>query len=169
MSISNALAPQTIHAITEAIEGRYRAMTLTMALAGLRIGEVTALRVEDFDEVRGELDVNKAYAEVDGKPVLGPTKTGEKRKIALPDVVVQAIVKHLEDFGPGTDGLLFSARQGGPIWPDHFRRRAWASALRSAGVEYISPHNLRHFAVSFALGTGAKITEAAEMGVTATQ
>jgi hypothetical protein len=30
-------------------------------------------------------------------------------------------------------------------------------------VEYVSPHNLRHFAVSFALRTGAKIAEAAEM------
>jgi len=157
------LSAQTIQAIAEGIEGRYRAMVLTMALSGLRIGEATALQVEDFDEVRGELSVTKAYAEVDGKPTLGPTKTGEERKIALPDVVVQAIVRHLEEFGPGRDGLLFSARQGGPIWPDHFRRRAWATALRKAGVGYISPHNLRHFAVSFALGTGAKITEAAEM------
>jgi integrase len=157
------LTPQTIQAITEAIEPRHKAMTLVMALAGLRIGEATALQVADFDEVQAELVVDKAYADTSGTPVLGPTKTGETRKIALPAVVVEAIVDHLERFGPGTDGLLFSAPRGGPIRPDHFRRRTWATALREVGVDYIPPHVLRHFAVSFALGTGVKITEAAEM------
>jgi integrase len=157
------LTADTIHAVVEAIEPRYRAMTLTMALAGLRIGEATALRVEDFDELRGDLVVSKAYAEVAGRLILGPTKTGEDGKIALPSVVVTAIKAHLEEFGPGKDGLLFSAPEGGPLPRSRFRARPWLRAIREAGVDYFPPHALRHFAVSFALSTGAKITEAAEL------
>jgi integrase len=157
------LTPQTIQAVVEAMEPRYKTMTLTMALAGLRIGEATALRVEDFDELRGDLVVNKAYAEVAGRLILGPTKTGEDGKIALPPVVVTAIKSHLEEFGPGKDGLLFAAPEGGPLPRSRFRARPWLRAIREAGVEYFPPHVLRHFAVSFALSTGAKITEAAEL------
>jgi integrase len=157
------LTPQTIQAVVEAMEPRYQAMTLTMALAGLRIGEATALRVEDFDELRGDLVVNKSYAEVVGRLILGPTKTGEDGKIALPPVVVTAIKSHLEEFGPGKDGLLFAAPEGGPLPRSRFRARPWLRAIREAGVDYFPPHALRHFAVSFALSTGAKITEAAEL------
>lgn len=157
------LTPGTIQAVVEAMEPRYQAMTLTMALAGLRIGEATALPVEDFDELRGDLVVNKSYAEVAGRLILGPTKTGEDGKIALPPIVVQAIKSHLEEFGPGKDGLLFAAPEGGPLPRSRFRARPWLRAIREAGVDYFPPHALRHFAVSFALSTGAKITEAAEL------
>jgi hypothetical protein len=110
-------------------------MTLTMALAGLRIGEATALRVEDFDELRGDLKVDKAYAEVAGRLILGPTKTGEDGKIALPPVVVSAIKSHLREFGPGKDGLLFAAPEGGPLPRSRFRR-VWTEL--SIGLVWIT-------------------------------
>lgn len=129
----------------------------------MRIGEAAALRVEDFDELRGDLVVNKSYAEVAGRLILGPTKTGEGREDCPSPIVVQAIKSHLEEFGPGKDGLLFAAPEGGPLPRSRFRARPWLRAIREAGVDYFPPHALRHFAVSFALSTGAKITEAAEL------
>jgi integrase len=109
------------------------------------------------------LKVERAFAEVAGRLILGQTKTGEARKIALPEVIVQSITDHLEQFGPGNDGLLFSAPEGGPIRRSVWRSREWLPALRGAGIDYMPPHSLRHFAVSFALTTGAKIAEAAEL------
>lgn len=78
-------------------------------------------------------------------------------------MVVTAIKAHLEEFGPGKDGLLFSAPEGGPLPRTRFRARPWLRAIREGGVDYFPPHALRHFAVSFALSTGAKITEGAEL------
>lgn len=58
------LTPDEVRFVTEAMPERYRELVYVMAYAGLRIGEATALSVENLDLLRGRLRVERAYTEV---------------------------------------------------------------------------------------------------------
>ncbi|MBU1431977.1 site-specific integrase, partial [Myxococcota bacterium] len=51
----------------------------TLALTGMRPGELYALRWLDFDEVRGRIIIRHAHR----RGIVGPTKTDEPREVAL--------------------------------------------------------------------------------------
>lgn len=64
---ARALETHEVARLTEAVDERYRALILTLAYRGLRIGEAVALRVGDIDLLRGELTVSKTLSEVGGR------------------------------------------------------------------------------------------------------
>ena len=74
------LTPDEIDAFADAIPARYRALIYLLAYGGLRIGEATALRVENVDFLRSRVHVVSAYTEVGGKLVLGEPKTETSRR-----------------------------------------------------------------------------------------
>jgi integrase len=51
-------------------------------------------------------------------------------------------------------GLVFRSATGGPIDGDNLTR-AWARALRKAGVRHVPLHSLRHLGVSRMIAAGA--------------
>ncbi|WP_052666759.1 tyrosine-type recombinase/integrase [Nitriliruptor alkaliphilus] len=53
------------------------------AMTGMRRGEALALTWSDIDIDRSELVISRNLTEVDGAPVLGTTKNGKTRRIAL--------------------------------------------------------------------------------------
>lgn len=56
-----------------------------LAYVGLRISEATALKVSDMDFEKRRVSVLRTWTEDDkGKPVLGPPKTWERRRVAIP-------------------------------------------------------------------------------------
>ena len=59
--------------------------------------------------------------------------------------------------GPGAepDELVFRSPAGQPVRASLFRRRFWAPAVRSAGLEPLRIHDLRHTAVSLWIANGA--------------
>jgi integrase len=146
------LTPDEIDRVAEAIPTRYRALVYFLAYGGLRIGEATALRVENLDLLRGRVHVVEAYAEVGGKLVLGEPKTETSRRaVALPGFVRDELARHIEQFP--TTGLVFTAAKGGPIRRNTFRRRVWVPALERARIAAPRPrvHDLRHTAVALAI------------------
>jgi integrase len=58
--------------------------------------------------------------------------------------------------------LVFPSPKGLPINDHTFRRRAWKTILESCHIEYRSPYNLRHTAISHALHNGANYIALAE-------
>jgi thiol-disulfide isomerase/thioredoxin len=53
---------------------------------------------------------------VGASPTFGPCKTESSvRTIPAPDLVLDELARHLEQFGPGADGLVFTDRKGDPI------------------------------------------------------
>jgi integrase len=58
------LEPGEIKVLAERIDPRYRAMVLTAACAGLRFGELCALRIERFDALRRTVRVEENLSEV---------------------------------------------------------------------------------------------------------
>jgi integrase len=153
-----------VAALADAIDPRYRALVLVAAYGGLRWGELVGLRVKRVDLLHGRVTVAEQVAEVNGRLIPGPPKTeAGRRTVTLPAVAAVALAEHLAEFtGPGHDGLVFPAPEGGYLRRSNFRRRWWLAATRAAEVEGLRFHDLRHSAATMALAAGANTRELME-------
>ncbi|MFW6132522.1 MAG: tyrosine recombinase XerC [Planctomycetota bacterium] len=128
---------------------RDRAILETIYSAGLRIGELTALNVEDLDEFGG-------VVRVCGK--------GRKERLApLGGPAVRAIERYLEMRARPRRGALFVNRHGGRLSARSVRRRL-DGHLQAAGIAgHVSPHTLRHSFATHMLNAGADLRSVQEM------
>jgi integrase len=154
--------------LVEAVKPEYRLMVLLAAVAGLRRGECFALRRRDLIEVGGVWSVNINASVVFVKDVAihqAPKTTAGVRRLTLPAVVAQAIVEHLDAYGPfSPDDFLFVDRRTGITPTKTVWRRVWSNAQRDADVDYTF-HDLRHLAGTLNATAGASIRESmARMG-----
>jgi integrase len=157
------LSAVELAAVAAVIEPRYRALVLTMGWCGLRIGEAAALRLEHLDLLHREIEVVEAVRIVNGRPVLGRTKTAQTRVVTIPAPLVPELERHLEHFPPRR-GLVFGGERGGYLNHHNLRARQWLPALRDAGISELWPrlHDLRHTAASLARASGADMKEIME-------
>src|SRR6266511_1386791 len=91
---------EQVHALSEALPKRYRAVPLVAAATGLRGGELFGLELEAVDFLHRELHVRQQLTVVSGrKPYLGPPKTKTSRRtVELPEVAGLALARHLEQY-----------------------------------------------------------------------
>jgi integrase len=59
--------------------------------------------------------------------------------------------------GKGPDDFVFQAPKGGALMLQNFRRSVFDPAVRAAGLEDVTPHDLRHTAASLAVSAGANV------------
>jgi integrase len=59
----------------------------------------------------------------------------------------------------GPDDFAFPAPEGGPLRVSLFRSRIWRPAIRSAGLDGLRIHDLRHTAVALWIAAGANPKE----------
>jgi integrase len=78
------LTPTEVRRLSEAVAPRFRALILMAGITGLRWGELTALRLEDVDLLRGIVDVRRSLSEVNEQLQEVETKSGERRTVPLP-------------------------------------------------------------------------------------
>ena len=123
-----AIEPEQLRAMADAIHEHYRPMFLTLAFTGMRIGEVCALNVSSYR--KGHL--------------VGGSKTtaGKNRPVAVPDWLAHILDAHTEHRAP--DEPLFVNRRGDRIKSRPWRRRVWDPAAETAGIPEATPHWLRH-------------------------
>jgi integrase len=140
-ALSDAELRQVL-AAAEDVDPRLAAIVWTMAMAGLRIGEVLALKRGDVDLAAGMLQVAGSMSWREGlrRP---KTKAGE-RTIPIPSALVERLRRH-RDEGSVTsiEGLFFTASRGGPVRYDNWRSRTWARIIDRLDFD-ITPHHLRH-------------------------
>jgi integrase len=81
------------------------------------------------------------------------------------------VTAHLDQFtGPGDDALIFTSPTGTPLRPGNFRRRAWATAVKAAGIQGIHFHDLRHTGNNLTGEAGASLRDLMErMGHSSTR
>ena len=152
------LTTDEVAALASTIDERYRALVLLACYGGLRISELTGLKRNRVDILRGRIEVAEICVEVSGHLHWGPPKTKSGRRIiTLPKPVVQELEHHLLNW-PG-DELVFSAPEGGPIRVASWRRRFWNPAVKKAGVRALRPHDMRHTAVALWLAAGGNPLE----------
>lgn len=130
--------------------GRLAVVPLVAAYGGLRFGELAALRRSRIDRLRGSLQVVEKLEDVDGVLTFGPPKTKNgRREVPLPRRVVRALDAHMDAFvAPEPDALMFTGLRGQPLRRAGFRRSWWQPAVRAAGLEPLTFHELRHTFVS---------------------
>jgi integrase len=137
---------------------RIRALTVLGVESGMRTGEMTGLRWEDIDFLNGVLRVVKSKS------------TAGIRSVPLSEFAKTELLKWRSLVGPEFSEWVFPSfsnrrhpLQGG--------RKAWASALRRAGIPFFFPiYNLRHTFASRMTAVGVSpITIAQMLGHASTQ
>ena len=148
--------------LASAVPERYGAMVLTAGLAGLRQGELLALRRSDVDLDSGVIHVRRKRQQLDsGEVIEGPPKSeAGRRTVALPGPLIDSLRVHLRRFvEKGDDAYVFTSPEGQPIERNNFRRRVWIPAIREGGLDGLRFHDLRHTAGTLAARTGATTKE----------
>jgi integrase len=152
---------EAVEAVIAQLKERYRALVLTAAFAGLRLGELSALERRDIDLLRKTIKVERNAQDVFGHGrVVGPPKSAAgARTVAIPPSLVTALEAHLTTFvAPEPTALVFTMDKGGPLvrtrWALVFRR-----ATEAAGAAGLHFHDLRHLAGTLAAATGASTRE----------
>lgn len=149
-----------------AVVGRFpmwNALYRLALTAGLRPGELRALKWGDVDLERGLVQVRRTMSrDADGHVIVGKvTKTGRERSVALAPSVVKALTgwraaQKIRRIGLkewSGDAIVFDRGNGLPldamVWRHHHRLFA-----EEAGVAAITLHELRHTTATLELEAG---------------
>jgi integrase len=149
-------------AILAATPTPFRAAS-ALGVAGLRIGEVLAVSADRFDLEHRKLLIDRQLQRIGSKMVFTGPKREKVRTITLPTAVDLEIRRHVRDYPPGDDGLLFRGGRGALLRRHDLYDRCWHPALIGAGLprERFVFHSLRHFCASSMLAEGCPITAVA--------
>ncbi|MBB4689320.1 site-specific integrase [Amycolatopsis jiangsuensis] len=131
---------------------------LSVALLGLRRGEVAGLRWCDLDLDAGVVQVSHQVQDRGGRTVVCPPKTeASVRTVALDHGLVAAlrVLRSQRRHGDGGEpvGFVFANREGGPLSPGYVTH-TFTRLLVEAGLPPVRLHDLRHGAASLSLAAG---------------
>jgi integrase len=133
-------SPAEAAELLAALPERDRALWATAMYAGLRRGELLALRWEDVDLGAGVIHVERSWDAKEG--AVGPKSRAGRRTVPIPAVLRDYLVEHKLRSGRHV-GLVFGRSYAEPFTPSNVRRRSNAAWVR-AGLEPIGLHECRH-------------------------
>jgi integrase len=128
-----------------------RALWSTALYAGLRRGELRALRWDDIDLDAGIVRVERGWDDHEGE-ITGKTRAA-RRTVPLAAVLRRELVAHKLRTGRTGPALVFGTTDEVPFEPSTIRRRALA-AWGSAGLTPIGLHECRHTFASLMIAAG---------------
>jgi integrase len=127
--------------ILDAAEEPYQTLYWLAGEAGLRAGELFALRVEDLDLVNNVVYVRKSIWR--GKLGEPKSQRGRRRAAISPN-----LSRHLESFlhswRPNTAGLLFATRKGTPLDQSEVVKKKLHPLLTALEIPRCGFHAFRH-------------------------
>jgi len=141
-------SPTEAAALIQALPEADRALWACAFYAGLRLGELKALRDEDVDLAAGVLHVQRSWDKIEG-PIEPKSRAGV-RKVPIVAALRVYLAAHRLRIRRG--GLFFG-EGGAPFKADAVRSRA-AKLWKSAGLEPIGFHEARHSYASLAIAAG---------------
>ena len=132
----------------ETASPRDHVLVCLLLLNGLRVSEVCTALVSDLSSERGH------------RVLVVVRKGGRRDLVPLAPRTLAAVEQHLDG---RTDGFLVLANDGGPL--NRFQAtRAIRRLSRAADItKHISPHSLRHTAVTLALDAGVPLRDVQDM------
>ena len=165
------LTPDEYTRLLAAIPDQHRLMVGTLIEAGLRWGELVALKPRHIDFLRRSLTVEETIVEV--SKTHSPTgqryltkpypKDNEPRTFGVRQAWLDTIAAHIQTNGIGQDDLLFPTKAGTPISRNTFRTRIWLPAVKASGIDFpVRVHDLRHAHASWLLAGGADLKSVME-------
>jgi integrase len=143
-------SPTEAAALLAALPGRDRALWATAMYAGLRRGELLALRWEDVDVGAGVILVERSWDAKEG--IVAPKSRAARRTVPIAAVLREHLLEHKLRSGRRV-GLVFGTTYTQPFTPSNVRKRANAAWLR-AGLEPIGLHECRHTFASLMIAAG---------------
>lgn len=152
------LTHQQVVALASAV-ARQGEVVRFLAYTGLRWGEMAALRVQDFDMLRRRVNVSRSVTESGGL-VWSTPKTWERRSVPFPAVLAPELAALMVN--KNRDDLVFTDLCGGVLRNSNWRVRVFRPAVKACQAidgtfPSITPHDLRHTAVSLAFSVGANV------------
>jgi integrase len=149
---------------------QWRALLGLAVLAGLRQGEILALRWKDVDwagsriHVRLNLQSKYKVAKVDGMTeVLGRPKTEtSRRSVPMRPQLRELLEQHKQAWRPNPLNLVFANEAGNPIDARNLVSRVYKPAVKRAGLREIRFHDLRHTFVTYCAAAGVPLAKVAD-------
>ncbi len=141
--------------------GQHRALVLVLAYTGIRWGEAIGLRVRDVEFLRRRLSVSENAVQIGVRHAVGPTKGGKARSVPVPAFVLDEL--SIQCQGKVPSDLVFPGPGAGYL-PRPKSTNGWFTrAVKSAGVQNITPHDLRHTCASIAVSSGVNVLALSRM------
>jgi integrase len=154
-------APTEAKALLAALPVEDRAIWATAFYAGLRRGELLALRDQAVDVKAGEIRVVAGWDDVEGEQ---PTKGRERRTVPIIGELGSTLAAHTLRTGRRGTDLMFGESETSPFAAKALQARADA-AWKAAALERITLHECRHTFASIAIAAGVNIgTVSAALG-----
>jgi integrase len=138
-------------ALLAAVPDQDRALWATAMYAGLRLGELQALRVESVDLATGVIRVERGWDVKEGE--IEPKSAAARRRVPIAAVLRDYLVEHLMATGRRGDELAFGRTPSSPFDPSVVQGRA-DRAWRAAKLERLTPHVCRHTFASLMIAAG---------------
>jgi integrase len=139
-------------ALLEALAQDDRAVWATSLYAGLRRGELAALRWADIDLERGLIRVERSWDPKAG-PVEPKSRSG-RRRVPLARPLRVHLAAHRLLLRRSDDAELLFGRSGGRAMHSDMLTRRAHTAWRRAGLEPIGLHECRHTYAAFMIAAG---------------
>lgn len=163
------LTVEQVRTLAEEMPPHMRAMVITQAGLGLRMGELIALRAQDVNFLRREVRIEHQL-ELNTLRRVPPKTPRSRRTVPLPAVVANSLAQHMAAFPPADDGLLFYPvhaptvrKKAGPGIGHNDLATAIRRAVKRAGLpDGTSSHDLRHHYASVLLHAGESVHAVAE-------
>jgi integrase len=136
--------PDEAAAMIDALPPEARVLWATAFYAGLRYGELVALRWRDVDLATGVIQVRRGWDPVEGE--IEPKSRKGRRAVPVPAVLRDYLVEHRMR---GGEGRVFGSAS-------KVRRQAEAAAKvwRERGLSVLAPHEARHTYASLMIAAG---------------
>lgn len=145
-----SLSAEEIRTIIDHIPEDYRALFVTIAVTGLRLGELLALRWLNvsFDQRRLTITHNLWRGQL-----VSPKTKASVKSIRLPVALVSLLEEHrLSSEWSSSGDFIFAKSDGSPCAPDTLRKHVLYPAIAAAKIERVSRshgfHIFRHSAGS---------------------
>lgn len=138
--------------LVSCIDPFFRPLVYTALYTGCRWQELAGLRRMNLDLDKAQLHVRSVVEK--GNPELKevPKSQAGRRTIKLNPRLVLILRKHLQDAPPGE--MVFTGPSGLRLEDSNFAQRYWQPAVRRAGLEPLTFHDLRHTHVSWLIEWG---------------
>jgi integrase len=136
------------HELIEAAPAQDRALWATAFYAGLRRGELRALRWIDVDLAGGVIRVERSWEVKEG--VIEPRSTAGRREVPIAAILRDYLIEHRLR---GAEGLVFGRDIGTPWATGSISQRA-NKAWKAAKLTPITLHECRHTFASLMIAAG---------------
>lgn len=142
-------SPAEAASLIAALAARDQGLWATAFYAGLRRGELRALRWDDVDVGKNVIRVERSWDDQAGP--IAPKTRAASRGVPIPRVLREFLVER--KLATGGAGLVFGSTTEQPFTPSAVRRRA-ETAWRRAVATPISLHEARHTYASLMIAAG---------------